>query len=107
VLLLTTLTVLAMSLRRVRGWREPAQSLVLCCGVLSVGSWLVTYLAYQAVAPRVAYLVLPLWVGLIALALMRLPRAMEIGVTTLVVVSLNAWALYELSHVTAPRFISL
>jgi 4-amino-4-deoxy-L-arabinose transferase-like glycosyltransferase len=105
-LLLATLTVLVMSARRVRGWREPARWLVLCCGLLSVGSWLVTYLAYQAVAPRVAYLVLPLWVGLTALALTRVPRTVAIGVTTLLVVSLNAWTLYELSQVSAPNFIA-
>ena len=81
--------------------------LVVGSGVVSVVSWLVTYLGVQAVAFRVAYVVLPLWVCLMALALARLPARAGIALTGLVVIGINAWTLYELSRVVAPVFISL
>ena len=49
---------------------------------LSLVTWLVTYLAYQSVAPRVAYLALPLWACLLALAASRPPS--RIGVAAVV-----------------------
>jgi D-alanyl-D-alanine carboxypeptidase (penicillin-binding protein 5/6) len=104
-LLLATVAVLVAGLGLLRRWREPARWLILCCGGLSIASWLVTYLADQAVAPRVAYFFLPIWVSFIAVMLARLPRTFGIGVTTLVLISLNAWALYELARVRPLRFI--
>jgi 4-amino-4-deoxy-L-arabinose transferase-like glycosyltransferase len=92
---------------RTRSWRKVPRWLIFSTGVLSVASWLVTYLAHQAIAPRVAYLVLPLWIGLVASALARLPRRTAIVGVTLLLVCLNAWTLHELSQVESPTFIRL
>jgi D-alanyl-D-alanine carboxypeptidase (penicillin-binding protein 5/6) len=93
---------------RARSWRKVPRWLIIGTGVLSAASWLVTYLVYQTIAPRVAYLVLPLWIGLVASALAAgLPRRPAMVGVTLLLVCLNVWTLYELSRVQSPKFIRL
>jgi 4-amino-4-deoxy-L-arabinose transferase-like glycosyltransferase len=106
-LLAASLAALIAGSIRAKLWRKVPRWLIFSTGVLSIASWLVTYLAYQAIAPRVAYLFLPLWIGLVASALARLPRRTAIVGVTLLLVCLNAWTLYELSRVQSPTFIRL
>jgi 4-amino-4-deoxy-L-arabinose transferase-like glycosyltransferase len=106
-LLLMTAAVLITGLLGIRHSRKVPSWLIVGTALVSIGSWLVTHLAYQAVAPRVAYMFLPLWIGLVGLALARIPpRAAIVGVTVLLV-CLNAWTLYELARVQSPEFIRL
>jgi 4-amino-4-deoxy-L-arabinose transferase-like glycosyltransferase len=106
-LLILTLAILVIGLLRVQRSREVPTWLIVCAGVISIGAWLVTDLAYQAVAPRVAYMFLPLWLGLVGLALSRVPRPAAILGVTLLLVAVNAWTLYELSLVHSLHFIRL
>jgi hypothetical protein len=50
---------------------------------------------------------LPLWLGLVGLALSRVPRPAAILGVTLLLVAVNAWTLYELSLVHSLHFIRL
>jgi 4-amino-4-deoxy-L-arabinose transferase-like glycosyltransferase len=102
----TTVVLLAGSIG-IRVWRQVPRWLIISTAVFSIASWLVTHLAYQAIAPRVAYMFLPLWIGLVGLALSRVPRPAAIVGVTLLLVCLNAWTLYELSRVHSPEFIRL
>ena len=106
-LLVATVAVLIAGSIRMQSWRKASRWLIFSTGILSIASWLVTYLAYQAIAPRVAYLFLPLWIGLVSSALARLPRRAAIVGVTLLLVFLNAWTLSELSRVESPTFIRL
>jgi 4-amino-4-deoxy-L-arabinose transferase-like glycosyltransferase len=106
-LLILTLAILVIGLLRVQRSRKVPTWLIVCAGVISIGAWLVTDLAYQAVAPRVAYMFLPLWIGLVGLALSRVPRPAAILGVTLLLVAINAWTLYELSLVHSLHFIRL
>jgi 4-amino-4-deoxy-L-arabinose transferase-like glycosyltransferase len=105
-LLIVSVAVLVAGIDRARRWQSPARGLLLAVAVLSVGAWVVTDLAYQSVAPRVAYLAIPVWAGLVALTLVRLPTRLAIAVTMLTLVSLNAWTLYELARVRTPSFLA-
>lgn len=93
----------------VRLGRAGHRGFVLLAGtaVLSVVTWVVTFLAYQAVAPRVAYLALPFWVILLALAASRLPERILVPSASLLVVALNVWAIVEIENVNAPKFLNL
>jgi 4-amino-4-deoxy-L-arabinose transferase-like glycosyltransferase len=106
-LLVATAAVLVGALIRTQSWRMVPCWLIVSTAILSIASWLVTYLAYQAVAPRVAYLFLPLWIGLVASALAHLPRRATLLGVTLLLVCLNAWTLYELTRVHSPVFLRL
>jgi D-alanyl-D-alanine carboxypeptidase (penicillin-binding protein 5/6) len=106
-LLIVSVVVLVVGIGRARRWQYPARGLLLTVAVLSVGAWLVTDLTYQSVAPRVAYLAIPVWAGLVALTLVRLPPRLAIAATILTIVSLNVWTLYELARVRAPSFLAL
>jgi hypothetical protein len=105
-LLAATVAVVLLSVGRVRLLREPARSLVFGCGVLSIASWLFMYFVYQSVGPRAGYLFLPMWVGLIVLALMRFPARLAVAAAAVTVMSLNAWTLYELALVRPHVFIA-
>jgi 4-amino-4-deoxy-L-arabinose transferase-like glycosyltransferase len=106
-LLVATAAVLVGALIRTQSRRMVPCWLIVSTAILSIASWLVTYLAYQAVAPRVAYLFLPLWIGLVASALAHLPRRATLLGVTLLLVCLNAWTLYELTRVHSPVFLRL
>jgi 4-amino-4-deoxy-L-arabinose transferase-like glycosyltransferase len=106
-LLLMTAAVLITGLLGIRHSRKVPSWLIVGTALVSIGSWLVTHLAYQAVAPRVAYMFLPLWIGLVGLALARIPRRAAIVGVTVLLVCLNAWTLYELARVQSPEFIRL
>jgi D-alanyl-D-alanine carboxypeptidase (penicillin-binding protein 5/6) len=74
--------------------------------LLSVVTWLITYLGYQAVAPRVAYLALPLWVLLVVLAAHRLPSRAAVATVLVLVAALNSWAIFEIARLNAPDSIA-
>jgi hypothetical protein len=102
-LLAVTVAVVLVGIRDRR--RLPgAASLVFGCGLIAFTSWLVLYLAVQAVPPRLAYLALPMWTALVAVAVARVrPRVGIVGVVAALVV-LNAWTVYEISRVKASSF---
>jgi D-alanyl-D-alanine carboxypeptidase (penicillin-binding protein 5/6) len=104
-LLVATVAALIAGSIRTRSWRKVPRWLIVSTGILSIASWLVTYLAYQAIAPRVAYLFLPLWIGLVGSALARLLRRAAMMGVALSLLCLNAWTLYELSRVHSPVFL--
>jgi hypothetical protein len=106
-LLTATVAVVVFSVRRLRLLREPARSLILGCGVLSIASWLFMYFVYQSVGPRAGYLFLPMWTGLVVLALTHLRASLAVAAGALTIIALNSWTLYELSHVPPHAFISL
>lgn len=105
-LFIITVTVVALGGARVG--RTSCSRLLLVGGtaILSLVAWLVTYLAYQAVAPRVAYLALPFWVCLLALAASRLPRRTVVAAVIVLVATLNAWCIVEIGNVNAPAFFT-
>jgi D-alanyl-D-alanine carboxypeptidase (penicillin-binding protein 5/6) len=106
ILLVTTVAVAIVGGTRLgRARTRPGSFLVIGCAVLSWVTWLVTYLGFQAVAPRVAYLALPLWVVLVALALTRLRPRAAIVATAVAIAVLNAWALAEVLTVHTPTFL--
>jgi hypothetical protein len=84
--------------------RRPAKfvPLVGVCALLSVAAWLATYFSYEAVAPRVAYMALPLWVALIAAGLSRLPRRSVLVAPLVVVAALNVWTIEKIRSVPNP-----
>ena len=92
---------------RIQLWRTVPRWLLFSTGVFSLASWLVTHLAYQAVAPRVASMFLPLWIGLSGLALSRVPRRAAVVGVALLLVCLNTWTLYELARVHSAAFIRI
>ena len=106
-LLLVTGAVLLAGSVRVHLWRKVPSWLIVATGLVSIAAWLVTHLAFQAIAPRGAYMFLPFWIGLVGLALSRFPRWAAIVGVMLVLASLNAWMLYELAHVHSPQFMHL
>jgi 4-amino-4-deoxy-L-arabinose transferase-like glycosyltransferase len=106
-LVVVTAAVLLAGPIRIQLWRAVPRWLLVSTGLVSIASWLVTHLSYQAVAPRVAYMFLPLWVGLVGVALSRLPHRPAIVGLALLLVCLNCWTLYELSRVHSPEFIRL
>jgi hypothetical protein len=77
-------------------------------GAACLGSttWLITYLGYQAVAPRVAYLALSLCVFLLALAASQLPSRAAVATVLVLVTASNAWTIVEVGQLNAPKFIS-
>lgn len=106
-LLLVTGAVLLAGSVRVHLWRKVPSWLIVTTGLVSIAAWLVTHVAFQAIAPRGAYMFLPLWIGLGGLALSRVPRTAAIVGVTLLLVGVNAWTLHELSRVQSPTFIRL
>ena len=82
-----------------------ALSLVAGCAVIAFASWLVTYVGVQAVAPRVAYLALPLWIYLAGLTVERLPQRFALSGTVILMAALNGWTLSALSGVSASHLI--
>jgi D-alanyl-D-alanine carboxypeptidase (penicillin-binding protein 5/6) len=80
-------------------------SLITLCASLSVLGWILTDLLFQDTAPRVAYMALPFWVGIVAVALSRHRRHVCVVLCAIVVVSLNGWTLYEVNRVSNPWFL--
>ena len=83
---------------------QSGASLVIGCGLIAVVSWLALYLEAQASPPRLAYLALPMWTALVALAIGRLRRPLYVIGVAVALVALNAWTLTEISRVNASRF---
>lgn len=104
--LVTTVVITIVGVHEHRRFGHAA-TLVIGCGFLSIGSWLVMYLGFQAVAPRVAYLALPAWIGLVALTLARLGARTALVATAVTVATLNIWTLYELSRLHPLPFLVL
>lgn len=85
-----------------------AWSLVVIAGVVAFVAWLLLYFGWSALAPRLAYLALPLWMGLVGLAtraaghlVPRLRPVLPIG-TVVVMVGLCAWGLHAVHGVDTP-----
>jgi D-alanyl-D-alanine carboxypeptidase (penicillin-binding protein 5/6) len=81
-------------------WSD-AWSLVILTGTMSFAAWLYLYFGWSALAPRLAYLALPLWAGLVGLAARAvgtraprirpvLPMSAVVGMLALCVWSLHA-----------------
>jgi 4-amino-4-deoxy-L-arabinose transferase-like glycosyltransferase len=88
-----------------RAFRSDAWTLLLLTAVISIGAWLVTYIAVSSVAPRYAYLALPAWLGLIALAVstvrrrfsrVGIARVVAAAVPAAVALGLAVWVLYAI-----------
>jgi len=104
---LLIITVVCASLGAARVGTVNRTPLLLLAGtaLLSVVTWLTTYLTYQSVAPRVAYLALPIWVCLIALSIGRLPRNVAFATSIALMAALNAWCIVEIGTLSAPTFL--
>jgi 4-amino-4-deoxy-L-arabinose transferase-like glycosyltransferase len=89
-LVCATAAIVFLSARRLNlrmpGW------LVLALAIISIVTTLITYVAVQAVAPRTAYLALPLWFVILGVSMCRLPR-WRFAVTAAFMVGLNVWTL--------------
>ena len=105
VLLVITVTAAALGAARLGSASRFGLLLVGGTAFLSLVTWLVTYLAYQSVAPRVAYLALPLWVCLLGLAASRLPSRMAVATVVVLVAALNTWTVRDCAA-KRPQFIS-
>ena len=101
VVVLLTLWLIGAGLVRRRQVRF--HRLLVVCALLALASWLVPYYTYQAFAPRLAYLALPLWAMLAAAALTAIPPRLVIAVAVAIVVALNAWTLEKMRHAPAPE----
>lgn len=98
-------------IRELRGKQDlqaaaDAWTLLVLTAAVSVVSWLATYVAVSAVAPRFAYMALPFWVGLIALAvatikqrLSRMAGAVAVASPIVVALALGVWVLFAVSTV--------
>jgi D-alanyl-D-alanine carboxypeptidase (penicillin-binding protein 5/6) len=106
---LVAITVVAAVLGVLRLGKVDRSGLPLIVGTacLSSATWLVTYLGYQAVAPRVAYLALPFWLCHFALAASRLPQRAGVATVAVLVAGLNIWTIVELAQLNPPEYISL
>jgi hypothetical protein len=99
-LALLTALIVAVSLR---SWRRSGVSpLITSCGLISVLGWLVIYVGYQAAAPRLAYMALPLWIVMIAIARGQRRRRAGVAVTVIGFMVLNLWTLYQIHRVPPP-----
>ena len=80
-------------------------SLVIVTGTIAFAAWLCLYFGWSALAPRLAYLALPLWAGLVGLAARavgtRIPRICPVLPLSAVVVmlALCAWSLHAIHGV--------
>lgn len=106
ILFLVTLTVLASAATRLTRFKHSAGTLVALVAVAALGAWLVTDLTSQAVAPRVAYMALPVWVAILALAWQRVSVRLLTPVVAIGLAALNAWTLYQLYEVPQHGFIA-
>ena len=91
-----------------------AWSLVVITGVITCVAWLSLYFSFSALAPRLAYLALPFWTGLVGLAVQRavtlVPRIRQVLPVTAVVLmlALCVWSLHALREADTPwHFINL
>jgi D-alanyl-D-alanine carboxypeptidase (penicillin-binding protein 5/6) len=88
-------------------WSD-AWALVTITGVTAFAVWLVLYFGWSALAPRLAYLALPLWVGLVGLAagtvIRWFPRIRPVlpAATVVTMVALSAWALAAVHGTSIP-----
>jgi hypothetical protein len=88
-------------------WSD-AWLLVIVTGTIAFGAWLCLYFGWSALAPRLAYLALPLWAGLVALAARTVgtlaPRIRPVLPMSAVVVmlALCAWSLYAIHGADTP-----
>jgi hypothetical protein len=85
--------------------RSDAWTLLLLTAVVSIGAWLITYVAVSSVAPRYAYLALPAWLGVIALAVSTVRRhvrgalrAVVAAVPPVVALGLAVWVLVAIRN---------
>jgi D-alanyl-D-alanine carboxypeptidase (penicillin-binding protein 5/6) len=83
-------------------------SLVVITGVIAFTVWLVLYFGWSALAPRLAYLALPLWMGLVGLAagtmVRGIPRIRPVlpSATIVTMVALTAWCLVAIRGTSIP-----
>ena len=105
ILLVITVTGAALGGSRLGSVNRSGLPLLAGTAVVSVATWLITYLGYQAVAPRVTYLALPLWVCLLGLAASRLPSRTAVATVVVLVAALNTWTIVEIAQLNAPEFI--
>src|SRR5262249_36228077 len=104
--LLATLAIAAGGALGVRRLSGPAVHLVAGTAVLAFGSWLVTYLAFQAVAPRVAFVGLALWGAFAAVPLLRLDPPLRGAAVAALMILLNGWTLHAVSAAKSPGLIA-
>ena len=85
-----------------------AWSLVIVTGTIAFCAWLYLYFGWSALAPRLAYLALPLWAGLVGLAVRAVgtlaPRVRPVLPMSAVVVmlALCAWSLHAIHGADTP-----
>ena len=125
VLLVLSVTILALGstalVRLVLGRQRPRPSdggisehsaetwsLVAIAGIIAFAVWLVLYFGWSALAPRLAYVALPLWAGLVGLAagsigrwLPRIRPALPVA-TVLTMLALSAWSLMAVHGTSIP-----
>ena len=83
-------------------------SLVTISGLIAFAVWLVLYFGWSALAPRLAYVALPLWVGLVGLAAGRigrwLPRIRPAlpAATIVTMLALCVWSLMAIHNASIP-----
>jgi D-alanyl-D-alanine carboxypeptidase (penicillin-binding protein 5/6) len=89
-------------------------SLVIITGITACVAWLFLNFAWSALAPRLAYVALPFWTGLVGLAVQAagtlVPRIRRVLPVTAVVLmlALCVWSLHALREVATPwHFINL
>jgi D-alanyl-D-alanine carboxypeptidase (penicillin-binding protein 5/6) len=88
-------------------WSE-AWSLVIVTGTIAFVAWVFLYFGWSALAPRLAYLALPLWAGLVGLAARAVgttvPRIRPVLPMSAVVVMLLlcAWSLHAIHSTDTP-----
>jgi D-alanyl-D-alanine carboxypeptidase (penicillin-binding protein 5/6) len=90
------------NLNKCRAW-----VLVFGCAALCLVWWLITHFLYQSYSIRVAYIALPMWVAIVALALSSFPRRIALLVVVGLMLLLNVWTIAELRGVKAPPLLSL
>lgn len=88
-------------------WSE-AWSLVIVTGTVAFVAWLFLYFGWSALAPRLAYLALPLWAGLVGLTARavgtlapRIRPAIPMSAVA-VMLALCAWSLYAIHGADTP-----
>jgi hypothetical protein len=95
--------VLAIIRRRSLG---PAAPLIAGCGLLALCYWLGASLTVQFVPPRLGYMAWPLWIAMVALAVLAWRPGSALLVALVLMAALNAWTLYEVASFSTPvRFI--
>jgi D-alanyl-D-alanine carboxypeptidase (penicillin-binding protein 5/6) len=108
-LLVVTLAAGVLATRQRRNLNDETRAffLVAGCTALSLAWWLGTYLLFQAFSPRVAYVALPMWVVVVALALSGFRRRTGLLLVVGLIVLLNVWTIAQLRRVEAPSLLPL